>query len=228
MYRSYTETFWGEARQAPKLVWKWLEWKKDMRATSLQSCPALWDHMDCSLPGSSVHGISQARTLGRVASSRVPSRSRDRTYVSGVSCMAGGALYCAPWEAHSFVRAFFSCGLVKSCLLIPQGCVNIVLHHWLAVWSWESITISLSPQFCDNKKRDDKQGFGGFTGVRHRAMSVTPDLKCYSLGAILFLIFCKNSPGASRSTKTPNSNPQPNKTQFWRPPEGKQAVAPGF
>ena len=27
-----------------------------------QSCLPLWDSMDCSLPGSSVHGISQART----------------------------------------------------------------------------------------------------------------------------------------------------------------------
>ena len=28
-----------------------------------QSCPTLRDPMDCSLPGSSVHGISQARKL---------------------------------------------------------------------------------------------------------------------------------------------------------------------
>ena len=28
-----------------------------------QSCPTLRDRMDCSLPGSSVHGISQARVL---------------------------------------------------------------------------------------------------------------------------------------------------------------------
>ena len=28
-----------------------------------QSCPTLSDHMDCSLPGSSVHGIFQARVL---------------------------------------------------------------------------------------------------------------------------------------------------------------------
>ena len=28
-----------------------------------QSCPTLCDPMDCSLPGSSVHGISQARVL---------------------------------------------------------------------------------------------------------------------------------------------------------------------
>ena len=32
-------------------------------AASLQSCPTLCDPMDCSLPGFSVHGILQARTL---------------------------------------------------------------------------------------------------------------------------------------------------------------------
>ena len=32
-----------------------------------QSCPTLSDPMDCSLPGSSVHGIFQARVLERVA-----------------------------------------------------------------------------------------------------------------------------------------------------------------
>ena len=32
-------------------------------AKSLQSCPTLSDPMDCSLPGSSVHGIFQARVL---------------------------------------------------------------------------------------------------------------------------------------------------------------------
>ena len=32
-----------------------------------QSCPALHDPMDCSLPGSSIHGIFQARVLERGA-----------------------------------------------------------------------------------------------------------------------------------------------------------------
>ena len=36
-------------------------------AKSLQSCPTLCDPMDCSLPGSSVHGILQARVLEWVA-----------------------------------------------------------------------------------------------------------------------------------------------------------------
>ena len=34
---------------------------------SLQSCPTLCDPMDCSLPGFSIHGILQARTLEWVA-----------------------------------------------------------------------------------------------------------------------------------------------------------------
>ena len=45
--------------------------------------------MNCSLPGSSVHGISQARILEWVALSfsRGSSRPRDRTHIS---CLAGG------------------------------------------------------------------------------------------------------------------------------------------
>ena len=32
-----------------------------------QLCPTLWDPVDCSLPGSFVHGILQTRILERVA-----------------------------------------------------------------------------------------------------------------------------------------------------------------
>ena len=38
-----------------------------MRAKSLQSCPTLCDPMDCSLPGSFVLGILQARILKWIA-----------------------------------------------------------------------------------------------------------------------------------------------------------------
>ena len=37
------------------------ERKKESEVT--QSCPTLCDPMDCSLPGSSIHGIFQARIL---------------------------------------------------------------------------------------------------------------------------------------------------------------------
>ena len=46
--------------------------------------PTLWESMDCNQPGSSVHGISQARILAWVAISfsRGSSQLRDRTQVS--------------------------------------------------------------------------------------------------------------------------------------------------
>ena len=51
-----------------------------------QLCPTLCDPMDCSLPGSSIHGILQARVLEWVAISfsRGSSRPRDRTQVSRI------------------------------------------------------------------------------------------------------------------------------------------------
>ena len=49
-----------------------------------KSCLTLYEPIDCSLPGSSIHGIFQARILERVASSffRGSSQLRDRTHIS--------------------------------------------------------------------------------------------------------------------------------------------------
>ena len=57
-------------------------------AKSLQPCPTLCDPVDSNLPGSSVHGILQARILESVAmpSSRGSFQTRDQTQVSCVSC----------------------------------------------------------------------------------------------------------------------------------------------
>ena len=54
----------------------------------VQSCLTLCNPVDCSLPGSSIHGILQARILELVAISfsRGSSQPRDRTQVS---CIAG-------------------------------------------------------------------------------------------------------------------------------------------
>ena len=65
-----------------------------MYAQSLQSCLTLCDTMDCSPPGSSVHGILQARILEWVAMplSRGSSRPRDRTPVAYGSCFGSQVL----------------------------------------------------------------------------------------------------------------------------------------
>ena len=53
-------------------------------AKSLQSCPTLCDPMDCSLPGSSAHGIFQARVLewGAIAFTASMKGAEIRTAVS--------------------------------------------------------------------------------------------------------------------------------------------------
>ena len=80
-----------------------------------QSCPTLCDPMDCSLPGSPVHGVFQARLLEWVATSfsRGSSQLRDWTQVSSflatiyhsvllvplcmLSCFSLGQLFATLW-----------------------------------------------------------------------------------------------------------------------------------
>ena len=72
-----------------------------------QSCLTLHDPMDCSPPGSSVHGISQARILEWVAIpfSRGSSGPRDRTRVS---CSGRWVLsHWAIWEAIGYSRRWY-------------------------------------------------------------------------------------------------------------------------
>ena len=79
-------------------------------AKSFQSYPTLCDPMDCSLPGSSVHGILQARVLECVAvpSSRGSSLPRDQTSISYASPAFAGEFFMtgAKWEAQciSFIK----------------------------------------------------------------------------------------------------------------------------
>ena len=69
---------------------RWLDGITDYRdmkwSEVAQSCLTLCDLMDCSLPGSSVHGIFQARILewGAISFSRGTFRPRDQTRVSHI------------------------------------------------------------------------------------------------------------------------------------------------
>ena len=64
-------------------------------AKSLQLCPTLCDPMDCSLPGFSVHGILQARTLEWVAIS-FSSAGKWKVKVKSLSHVW---LLATPWTA---------------------------------------------------------------------------------------------------------------------------------
>ena len=77
-----------------------------MRGESLQSCLTLCNPMDCSPPGSCVHGSLQARKREWVAMpfSGRSFRPRDGTCTSMSPALAGGFFATsATWQA--FVRA---------------------------------------------------------------------------------------------------------------------------
>ena len=108
----------------PFLLWS-LKWSE-----VAQSCPTLCDPMDCSLSGSSVHGIFQARVLEWVAISfsRGSSQPRNRTRVS---CIAGRrftvwATREAPREAQKYQSGYpypFSRGSSQPRNRIAVSCI---------------------------------------------------------------------------------------------------------
>ena len=62
---------WGRkvnylAKSIRRVHLKLTQYRKSTTLLVAQSCPTLCDSMNCSLPGSSVHGIFQARILERV------------------------------------------------------------------------------------------------------------------------------------------------------------------
>ena len=89
------------ATHSSTLAWKipWMDEPGRLQSigswSSLQLCPTLCNPMDCNLPGSSVHGILQAKILEWVAmsSSRGSSQPWDQTLVSYVSCVGRLVLY---------------------------------------------------------------------------------------------------------------------------------------
>ena len=80
-----------------------------------QACPTLCDPMDCSPPGSSVHGILQARILEWVAIpfSRGSSWPRDQIQAS---CTAGR--FFTIWASREafLLLALYSIGLTQFCI----------------------------------------------------------------------------------------------------------------
>ena len=72
-----------------------------MKVLGARSCSTLYDPMDCSPAGSSVHGVLQARILGWVATSfsRGSSQPRDWTIKPGSLILQSGSLPSEPlWK----------------------------------------------------------------------------------------------------------------------------------
>ena len=64
-------------------------------AQSLQLCPTLCDPIDCSPPGSSVHGILQVRILERVPPGDLPNSGLE----PGVSTLQADSLLLSLWQS---------------------------------------------------------------------------------------------------------------------------------
>ena len=85
--------------------------------------------MDCSPPGSPVHGILQAKILEWVSMpfSKGSSRPSDRTHISSVSCISGGFFTInATWEALCVNRGWvpYIWGLLGH-LLMKETCSKV-------------------------------------------------------------------------------------------------------
>ena len=96
--------------------------------SAAQSCPTLCDPMYYSPPGSSVHGILQARILELVAIlfSRGSSKPRHRIHVSCVSCIDRWIFYhWATWGAQ-----FISYLRPKQ----KPGTLLRIISHQICVW----------------------------------------------------------------------------------------------
>ena len=116
-----------------------------------QLCPTLCYHMDCSLPGSSNHGILQARILRWVAISfsRGYSQPRDRTRVSRI----GGR--CFNLWAHSchflqsIILGMISDVLMHDCFIITYitDCTSVHLHQTVSSTWIEPVSVRLTSAF---------------------------------------------------------------------------------
>ena len=133
-----------------------IKYKVYMACVSAQSCPTLCILVDCSPPGSSVHGISQARIQDwlAISYSRGSSQPKDGTHVSCISCIGRWVLYnSATWEAQQGINIKFlivgklkiSFRLKRCCCSVSKSSLTLCKSHGL-----QHTCPSLSPRVCSN------------------------------------------------------------------------------
>ena len=105
-----------------------------------QSCPTFSDPMDCSLPGSSVHGIFQARVLewGAIGkrqiwptSSNIPIKASSKNN-QVKSFLFGGLVSFHRSVGYKFWKEF-SNGIILSCRGRDPFCIWSTRIHWQEV-----------------------------------------------------------------------------------------------
>ena len=127
------------------IFWYWASWKKESGVA--QSCPTLCDPMDCSPPGSSVHGILQARILEWVAISfsRRSSQPRDRTRISRIVGRRFTIWATREYKIGSYLIQEGECLLchfafmLRACFIVDEltltACELLVRENFTKSWS---------------------------------------------------------------------------------------------
>ena len=100
-----------------------------------QSCLSLWDPLDYSPPGFSVHGILQARILDRVAMPS-PRRSSQPKGQTQVSCTVGG--FFTSWATQEAqIIDYCTENEKQNCCLSTKECLSVLgvhPHDHMADW----------------------------------------------------------------------------------------------
>ena len=103
-----------------------------------QSCLTLWDPMDCSLQGSNIHEILQARILKWVAYPFSSRSSRPRNQM-GVFCIAGRFFSC--WAAREAVTNLYSVFKSRDIALLTKIYIVKTMVFLVVMYRRESWTI---------------------------------------------------------------------------------------
>ena len=129
-----------------------------VHAKSLQLCSTLCDPLDCSPPGSSVHGTLQGRILESILEwvampfSRGFSRPKDQTHISCVSCAAGGSSL----PSHPQESPLKSGADVINCFISRKQYSAWDIVKW---WWWGKVFDSLMKDWLIDRWMDGRSEF---------------------------------------------------------------------
>ena len=128
----------GPNRQEEKGSWDWSFCLPICACSVAQSSPTLCDPMDCSPPGSSVHGIFQARILEWVAISSpgdLPDPGVKR--VSPVSPSLSGTLFTTELSGKSSLALIiaFQVFTIYDWLVHHLDSIDRAFHHHKFYWT---------------------------------------------------------------------------------------------
>ena len=117
--------WWGNRAVLQEFCCRW-----SVHKSVLYMFQTLWDPMDCSIPGSSVHEIFQARILEWVATSfsRISSPFRDRTRVS---CIDTQILY--HWATRKTLELFTNLLAISVLQTYNYNCLIFWFHFCCSV-----------------------------------------------------------------------------------------------